>query len=115
MDGDIKENSIKYIEGEKMVDIAFLEGIGAGIIASLIIATMIYKLRIMGFKNKISDLDENINKLKKRISELEWIISDLKNSQRRERKIGDPGPPTGWEKEPDGVFTTMNKMLEAGM
>ncbi len=91
-----------------MIDIAFLKGIGIGLMAGLIIAMMIYRLRIMGLKKGISNIEEDINRLKK-------IISDLKNNQRKERKIGDPSPPTGWEKDPDGVFTTINKMLEHGM
>ena len=43
------------------------------------------------------------------------IIIFLRDNWRKERKIGDPGRPTGWEKDPDGVFTTISKMLEAGM
>lgn len=94
-----------------MIDIAFLEGVGVGLIAGLIIVMMIYIL----FKKRVSNLDDDINRLKRRINELEPIISDLKNNQRKERKIGDPNPPTGWEREPDRVFTTINKMLERGM
>ena len=38
----------------------------------------------------VGKLEENINRLKRRINELERIIGDLKNNQRKERKIGDP-------------------------
>jgi len=89
--------------------IVFLEGIGVGLIIAIII------FRPMSLKKKISNLEDDNNRLKRRINELEWIISDLKNDRRKERKIGDPGKPTGWEKNPDGVFTTISKMLEAGM
>lgn len=95
-----------------MIDIiSFLVGIGTG----LVIAMIFYRLRIIGFKKRVSNLEDDINELKRRIKELEWVISDIKNNQRKERKIGDPTGPTGWEKNPDGVYTTLQKMLDAGM
>lgn len=89
--------------------IEFLGGIGVG----FVIIIMVF--RPMSLKKRVNNLEDDNNRLKRRINELELIVSDLKKDKRSERKIGDPSPPTGWEKNPDGVFTTIQKMLDHGM